>query len=613
MLPLLCLAIALALALLAGPGGLDPRSAATVEIGAAVAMAAAAVLWLRRRSAPPLGAAAGTAAAALGLYALLALSSESWSLSPLASRQDALRTATYAVVVVLGAAAAGLVARPARAVLILVGGLAAAECALAISERSFARETFGLTGRLQGNLGNANSLAILGAVTVIAGLALAVRAPMLGLALAGLGTFTAFATSSRAAAAGALVASAILALTVDRRPLRRLARPAALLPAAALGVFVSTWDVFDASPGRVRAAGVGLLLCGLAAIAATPFAAVGAGRAARAVAAGRRVATERAVFAVTGGSLAAVVIAVATRNESGRPAIAGFGHLLSSSSNFRSRWWGNALDAWETAPWRGTGAGTFRIVETLARDPAHATSSPHNAVIAALHGVGLVGGIAVVVAGAALVVALVRGARLSSEQVAAPALALAAVTVLAQGLVDVTWETPTLATMICVAAGVLDPATRSSSRVTASLRAGVTAATVLVAVLVAIGGARSAAGIERALDATRAPSPARALALAGEALRLEPRSADAHVAAAGALTDLGSNRAAAVELIAALRLEPANYNAWLAIARLQAGPFGDPAGAVVTFRRGYVASGSRPQVREELNEAEARVGLPPTP
>ena len=146
--------------------------------------------------------------------------------------------------------------------LAVIGGLAGAECVWAIVARSFAAESFGLTGRLQGTLGNANSLAMLGAVATIAGLALASRARGAGLALASLGAFTAFATSSRAAAAATLVAAVVLALATDGRPLRRLAVPAALLPAIALGTWASSFAVFDEVAGVIQPAGAGLLAAG---------------------------------------------------------------------------------------------------------------------------------------------------------------------------------------------------------------------------------------------------------------------------------------------------------------------------------------------------------------
>ncbi len=177
----------------------------------------------RRRAGAPVRVpaphpAALVAATGLAFYALLALASEDWSLSPLASRQDALRATSYALAVLLGAAIAAQGERPVRSVLTLIGGLAVAECAWAVVARSFATTTIGLTGRLQGTLGNANSLAMLGTVAAIAGLALAARSPRLGTAVASLGTFTAFATSSRAAAAAAIVAAVVLALATDDRP-----------------------------------------------------------------------------------------------------------------------------------------------------------------------------------------------------------------------------------------------------------------------------------------------------------------------------------------------------------------------------------------------------------
>jgi O-antigen ligase len=315
-----------------------------------------------------------------------------------------------------------------------------------------------------------------------------------------------------------------------------------------------------------------------------------------------------------GSGAAALVLLVgviAARNERGAPAIAGLGHLFSSSSNFRTTWWENALDAFRDAPWRGTGAGTFRTIETLARDPAHATVSPHNAVVAALQGTGVVGGILVLVAGLALVVSLLLGARRSQERTAAVALALAAAVLLLHGLVDVTWETPVLGVMICLAAGVLAPvATRP---VQPALRYGLAAVGVAIAVLVVVGATRSAVGASDGTAAAAAATPAESLAQARDALQLEPRAADAHIVAATAREALGDPTGALSDLVAALKLEPDNYNAWLGAARLQAGAFGDRAGAIVTLRRAYVASGQRRQVRTELNAAEAALGLPLTP
>jgi hypothetical protein len=95
-------------------------------------------------------------------------------------------------------------------------------------------------------------------------------------------------------------------------------------------------------------------------------------------------------------------------------------------------------------------------------------------------------------------------------------------------------------------------------------------------------------------------------------LQLEPRAADAHVAAAAAREALGDPVGAVADLVAALRLEPDNYNAWLGAARLQSSVFGDDVGAVTTLQRAYLASGKRRQVRTELNAAEAALGLPLT-
>jgi hypothetical protein len=71
---------------------------------------------------------------------------------------------------------------------------------------------------------------------------------------------------------------------------------------------------------------------------------------------------------------------------------------------------------------------------------------------------------------------------------------------------------------------------------------------------------------------------------------------------------LGDPTGAIVDLVAALRLEPFNYTAWLDAARLQGTEFGDPTGAIATLRNAYDYSGQRRQVRIELNEAERKAG-----
>ena len=604
------LAIALAVALLAGHGGIDPRSAAIAETGVAAAFALVAVVAWRDGTVPVPHPAALVAAGGLAVYALLALTSEQWSLSPLASRQEALRATSYALAVLTGAALASFGGRPVRSVLALVGGLALAECGWALVARSFASPTFGLTGRLQGTLGNTNSLAMMGTAAAIAGLALVRRSQPVGMAVASLGTFTAFATSSRAAAGAAVVGAVVLALTTDERPLRRLAPAAALLPAIGLGLWVSTWGVFDEVAGAVDPAGARLLLVGVLAMVLGPAMLALVDRIATAVPRARRGITERGLVGGAAAALGVLVIAIATTKERGAPAITGLGHLFSSSSNFRTRWWRHALDAFQHDPWRGTGAGTFRIVETLARDPAHATVSPHDAVVAALMGTGVVGGLAVVAAGLALAVALVIGALRSPERTSAVALALIGAALLVHGLVDVTWETPVLGVMLCLAAGVAPGATVRSLPV--ALRYGVAAVGAAVAVLLGAGAVRSGAGVVTANDAFLQRTPVQSLATAEDALSLEPRSADAHIAAADARAKLGDPSGAIVDLVAALRLEPDNYTAWLNAARLQQTAFGDPRGAVVTLARAYAASGRRRQVRIELNQAEREAGLPLT-
>ena len=277
-----------------------------------------------------------------------------------------------------GAAVAATRPQPVRSVLVVIGGLAGAECVWAIVGRAFAAESFGLTGRLQGTLGNANSLAMLGAVATIAGLALATRAQVAGLALASLGAFTAFSTSSRAAAAATLVVAVVFALATDGRPLRRLAAPAALLPAIAFGTWASTFGVFDEVAGAIEPAGVELVLLAVAGVVAGPIALRLLEAGAVRVPAGRRAWSERALVGAGAGALLVLVAVIAASNERGAPAIAGIGHLFSSSSNFRTRWWENGLDAFRTPPGAAPArapSGRWRRWPTTRRTPrSHRTT-----------------------------------------------------------------------------------------------------------------------------------------------------------------------------------------------------------------------------------------------
>jgi len=145
-----------------------------------------------------------------------------------------------------------------------------------------------------------------------------------------------------------------------------------------------------------------------------------------------------------------------------------------------------------------------------------------------------------------------------------------------------------------------------------TLRYGVAVVGAAVAVLLGTGAVRSGAGVVTAGDAFLAATPVQSLATAEDALQLEPRSAEAHIAAADARVRLGDPTGAIVDLVAALRLEPFNYTAWLDAARLQGTEFGDPTGAIATLRNAYDYSGKRRQLRIELNEAERKAGLPLT-
>ncbi len=97
-------------------------------------------------------------------------------------------------------------------------------------------------------------------------------------------------------------------------------------------------------------------------------------------------------------------------------------------------------------------------------------------------------------------------------------------------------------------------------RLPVTLRYGVAVVAAGVACMLGFGAVRSGTGVVTAHDAVIAPTPVQSLALARDALQLEPRAADAHIAAAAARRQLGDPTGALADLIAALRLEPAELH-----------------------------------------------------
>ena len=376
---------------------------------------------------PRLGTAGAIAAGALGLYAVLAAVSMTWSVSASASRDDAYTAFAYLAAYLACATLVPTLRRPYTTLCGAIGVLATAVSAWAILARSFdALTDIQLSARLTGSAGLPNILAIIAVFGLLCGIALASeadqRSRVVGGTLASLNACTILLTGSRAGLLLGLVAAVTLLVLLDQRPLVRFGPLLAALPGALAGLFASTWHAFEARPPLVPHAGPQLLLLAAAASAIGALVAVRVGSAYRQprrrrgftltprvilVGVALLVAFGIGAVMVAGGpgdtyrSLKAQVVEDVGQQEGMRQ--------TSVSANQRDHWWRTAWDAFLDEPLQGHGAGTFRLVEQYTRQPAQPAGSPHDIVLQGLAGTGLFGGLLIGLAGGAMLVAAAAG------------------------------------------------------------------------------------------------------------------------------------------------------------------------------------------------------------
>ena len=125
-------------------------------------------------------------------------------------------------------------------------------------------------------------------------------------------------------------------------------------------------------------------------------------------------------------------------SEDARDRFASFG------SNGRVEQWRVALDTFETAPWRGEGAGTYRLAWELRRpEPPLQIVDGHSLYLETLAELGIPGLVLLSVALAALLLAGVRRLR-GPERHAAAAFVAAGLALLVHAGIDWDWEMPVL-------------------------------------------------------------------------------------------------------------------------------------------------------------------------
>jgi O-antigen ligase len=227
------------------------------------------------------------------------------------------------------------------------------------------------------------------------------------------------------------------------------------------------------------------------------------------------------------------------------------GRFGSTSSNFRTVWWGQALDAWRGQKLAGTGAGTFQLANLRYRDSyLDVTIEPHSLPLQFLSETGIVGLILLVATAAALLRGSLR--RRGHEL----ALALVLPAYLVHSLIDIDWDFIAVSAPVFLAAGALTG--RLPFRRVSPFAVVASAGAVLLAIGILV---LPWLGSRWALEAQGAP-PARAITLAKRAESVDPLLVEPLWARAFAAEEQGNPRLAFAEYVRAVRRQPKNPATW---------------------------------------------------
>ena len=582
-----------------GAGGLSPGAteliSACATLAAAVVLAIAALGWIPIASDRTMLVAVG----GLAIFGIVAALSATWSLSPASSIATAMLGAAYVSALVLGWILGPALPRPGTWFSAAIGAAATVASAWAIVARSFAITTsVQFTPRLSGTLSLPNAMAVTALAGTIAGMVLTshrnAKLRALGGAVTAVNALALVLTSSRSGLGLALIAIATLQLVLPASRRMRLIGIAAIAPPVAIGLKVATWSAFTDLTKIVASAGWRLTALALIAVAASAAIAAFAPRVlpgAEPAGTMRRASRRTCAFALAGVGIAiiGVVISVGGPGDAVEAVRAGFtspvgqtGVRIGIGSNFRDHWWATAWSGFADAPLGGSGAGTFRLLEQMTRTPSYTTGSTHNTILEVLSGTGLVGALPFLASGLAILALGIRGIRRAKpgDGPGATALALMTFGLMGQGLVDVDWSlvalgVPLLAGVAAIAATQDAPATSPGA-----LRVPLGALAILLAAAGLFSApfwysARAASESAAQLDA----DPLRSLELASIAHRLNPLAVEPLLAQADAYANLGDEYDARRSLIEAIRLEPRNYEPWLAYGTYLAYTWNDlPAG-----------------------------------
>jgi O-Antigen ligase len=250
----------------------------------------------------------------------------------------------------------------------------------------------------------------------------------------------------------------------------------------------------------------------------------------------------------------------------------GPGRQLSSGSNNRSVWWGEALEAFEGEPLLGIGAGSFEYVHRLLRESDIDVTEPHNLVLQFGAETGLVGVGLFVGAMAAGLVALWR----RRGDPPSVALGLMLPTYLLHGLLDYDWDFVAITAPVLFATGVLLAYGRPRRRLEAQPPWAVAAVLVTGAVVFSLAAPRLAArNVEQAYAAIDRGDLDEAVREAEDAGSLNPLSIEPLHAEAAAEEARRRDRAALRAYVEAVETQPLNARAWYELGCFELQVLGD--------------------------------------
>ncbi len=568
------------------PGG-GPTGAALALVVAAPAAALAAWSLMTRgevRTWPAALVLGGSGAAVLWSLASIA-----WAAAPDLAWVAGNRAAIGLCALVVAAALATRLARPATALVLGVSAAAVPPVAWALMTKlSPALAGDRATGRLQEPVGYWNALALICALAVPGALVLAARRPddargrwrvPVAAAWMVLLVVTCLLTLSRSGLLTLVVAGGIALWAVRPRRPAVASALAGLVGAALPAAYALTADALTADEiaaaartdaGRELAwrLAAGMVLAAVVAVLADRR------RGTRTAAGVTGVVLVVAVLGAPAGTVVPSVPAPAIAAESedrGDTLANDPSRLTDASANLRGRWWGEAWRGFTAAPVIGNGAGGFRLVELRERrdaDDALLTREAHQVLLGTLSATGLVGGLLLGVIVAGVGWAAARAWRRDGAQTR---LALALIVPVAlQSQIDWTASIPVLLVVVAAAAGVLvalggPPGTTAPPR-GAPLVAGLLAlgAVLLVASAVLPWGSQRA--VTASQNALADGDGAAALDAARLAARLDPLSPRPDWARAEAFAAAGRRDAALGAYLDAAAAQPDNPATWRRVA-----------------------------------------------